>query len=297
MSSNISFPELGKNGWPWVKKASEYAYVDQRKHFDGPWPKISIVTPSFNQADYIEETILSIIFQDYPNLEFIVIDGGSIDGSIDTIDKYESSIDYWISEPDRGSGDAIAKGFNRATGDIFVWLNTDDLLLPGALHTVARKFMISPSTDWIIGEAIEIDSESGLLRPWFSPQIHYSTLLFSGCWFHQPASFWRRSIYNKVEGFDSTFQFAYDYDLFLRMAAITRPVMIRQFLAAFRFHSKSKTMTMPHVCRSDMAILQERHGAGKYPLVFRNLFKELFLRYVDRMNQLKRWMWQRSQYV
>src|SRR5262245_17442073 len=121
-----------------------------------PLPRISIVTPSYNQASYLEETIRSVILQDYPDLEYIIVDGGSTDGSVDVIRQYERHLAYWISEKDEGASDAIAKGFRRTTGTVLAYLNSDDLYLPGALHTIAEA-MADPSVDVAYGNLYWID--------------------------------------------------------------------------------------------------------------------------------------------
>ena len=124
------------NGCPWNEEIQKFSQT----MLDGsPWRKISIVTPSFNQADFIEETIRSVICQGYPNLEYIIIDGGSTDGSVEIIKKYEEYLSYWVSEPDRGQAHAINKGISRITGDIFGWINSDDMLLPGSLSTIGKN--------------------------------------------------------------------------------------------------------------------------------------------------------------
>ncbi|HAX95810.1 MAG TPA: glycosyltransferase, partial [Prolixibacteraceae bacterium] len=118
-----------------------------------PWPKISVVTPSYNQGQFIEETIRSVLLQGYPNLEYIVMDGGSTDGSVKIIKKYEPWLSYWVSEPDRGQSHAINKGINRAAGEILFWLNSDDLCLPGAFFKAAESFSQYPNQKLVIGQA------------------------------------------------------------------------------------------------------------------------------------------------
>ena len=122
------------------------------------WPKISVVTPSYNQGQFIEQTIRSVLLQGYPNLEFIIIDGGSDDNTLEIIRKYENWLTYWVSEPDRGQSHAINKGIRRATGEILLWLNSDDLVLPDAFNTVVSKFVENPEVRLIIGQAHIVNS-------------------------------------------------------------------------------------------------------------------------------------------
>jgi glycosyltransferase involved in cell wall biosynthesis len=127
------------------------------------WPKISIVTPSFNQGQYIEETILSVLSQNYPNLEYIIIDGGSTDDTVEIIKKYESRITYWVSEPDRGQSHAINKGLQKCTGEIFNWLNSDDWYMPGALFDVANAFRINSRAQFVSGYENHVE-QSGMIN-------------------------------------------------------------------------------------------------------------------------------------
>ena len=127
------------------------------------YPKISIITPSYNQGQFLEQTILSILSQDYPNLEYIIMDGGSSDNSVEIIRKHEDNLTYWVSEPDKGQSDAINKGFQRATGDILTWLNSDDYYLPGTLHTVAEYFTQHPDVECIYGDLQVVASNGDLL--------------------------------------------------------------------------------------------------------------------------------------
>src|SRR5438105_6022991 len=132
--SELPSPPLGKTDWPWTEDSNQ---SPGQKNHSNPWPKISIVTPSYNQGQFIEETIRSVLLQGYPDLEYIIIDGGSQDESVEIIKKYEPWLTYWVSEQDRGQSHAINKGFDRSTGLILGWLNSDDVLLPNALATVA----------------------------------------------------------------------------------------------------------------------------------------------------------------
>jgi glycosyltransferase involved in cell wall biosynthesis len=179
----------GQTGWPWVRPADAAPSLP-----DASWPKISIVMPSFNQAAYLEEAIRSVLLQDYPNLEFFVIDGGSTDGSVAVIQKYEKWLSGWCSERDRGQSDAINKGFARCSGEIFNWLCSDDLLEPGALRTVGRAFAESPGCDVVVGDCyckFELDPQRSGTRPSSLPRLLRSPYV-AAIW--QPSCFFRRRL-------------------------------------------------------------------------------------------------------
>lgn len=164
------------------------------------YPKISIVTPSYNQAEFIEETILSVISQNYPNLEYIIIDGGSTDGSVEIIRKYEKYLAYWISEPDKGQGDALNKGFAKSTGDILAILNSDDKYHPWALETVAQIFLLFSDVNWICGIYTVWNRQGFPYGIWNAPKNIYDYILYPDSHFQEQSIFWRRALWNKAGG-------------------------------------------------------------------------------------------------
>lgn len=230
-------------------------------------PKITVVTPSYNQGRFIEQTIRSIIDQEYPHLEYFIYDGGSTDETVGIIKKYQEHIDFWVSSKDNGQADAIMQGFRRATGEIICWVNSDDILLPGSLFAVAKYFAAHPEEECLVGASIIID-EHGVpvyhrkLIPSFSvgAGVTYSKLLYYGCSFNQPSAFFRRSAFFNAGGFDTDLRFSFDYDLFLRLSKKRRFASTVQFLSAFRIHEKSKSTTIQDVCRNENRILWERNG-------------------------------------
>ena len=236
-------------------------------------PVITIVTPSFNQADFLEEAMRSVLGQGYPRLEYIVMDGGSADGSVDIIRRHAARLAHWESAPDRGQADAIARGFALGSGEILGWLNSDDVLLPGALAAVAAWFRRHPSAECGIGASLLIDRETRCRRdargrPAFNPGLgrSFADLLHRGCsGFNQPAVFWRRDAFRAVEGFDREMRFCFDYDLFLRLARRRRLGGIPAFLAAFREHDGSKTARLQAVRESEQAELWRRYGRSGAP--------------------------------
>ena len=186
--------------------------------------KISIVTPSYNQGHFIEETIRSVVNQDYPNVEYIVIDGGSTDSTTAHLNNYSAQIDYFSSEPDDGQADAIGKGFELASGDIMGWLNSDDVLLPGALSRVADYFESRPSISAVSGGGYFIDENGHPLKGFgtFSLGVPASydrfRYLLAQDGVFQPSTFWRSRDYHAVGGIDRKLEFIMDLDLFTRLA-------------------------------------------------------------------------------
>lgn len=203
-------------------------------------PRISVVTPSFNQAQFLEATMRSIHDPGYPNLEHIVIDGGSTDGSVDIIKSYAYQLAYWVSEKDEGQTDGLIKGFNRATGDIHCWLNSDDLFEPNTLHEVSEFFRTHPEVRFVYGDSTWIDAEG---RP-FKPKREHRWSRFVWMYDHnfipQPSAFWRSDLYHEVGGLDRQFDLAMDADLWIRFADATHPRHVRRPWSRMRFYPDQK---------------------------------------------------------
>jgi len=223
-------------------------------------PRITVVTPSYNQAQFLEQAICSVIDQDYPNIELIVMDGGSTDRSVDIIRKHERHIAYWQSGKDEGQAAAIRDGFERASGDILAWLNSDDLYLPGALRAVAEHYQRS-HWRWLVGWSFVVDPD-GVVRNIHTPvSVTRDSLLHFGSSFKQPASFWTRRAYEETGGLDPGFQFCLDFDLYVRLAAKGPSAVINRYVACFREHGGSKTSMIPNVCLREHTSVVEREGA------------------------------------
>lgn len=212
------------------------------------FPKISIVTPSYNQGQYIEETILSVINQNYPNLEYIIIDGGSTDNTIDIIKKYEKHLTYWVSEPDHGQSHAINKGLKKCTGDIFNWLNSDDYLEPEALFHVANKFKEKSNAKLVCGynRRFVDDSKSveRHVRTRISNQLEKS-IVFNSIDFRQSPSFFKLSCVKSLGGVNKALNYVMDNDLFLRFLlkyGQNEIYFIDHILVNYRLHQDSKTV-------------------------------------------------------
>jgi hypothetical protein len=229
-----------------------------------PAPTISIVTPSFNQGHFIERTLYSVIAQNYPALEYVVQDGGSSDETVEILRRYEGSLHHWASEPDRGQADAVNRGFAHTTGEIMAYLNSDDLLMPGSLATVARYFSAHPDVDAVYSHRIIVDEDDQQVGSWLLPK-HDSEELALVDFVPQETLFWRRSAWEAAGGqLDASMNFAIDWDLLLRMRdSGAKMVRLPRFLGAFRVHDSQKTQTLVDLSLNETDALRRRvHGRG-----------------------------------
>ncbi|WP_266369190.1 glycosyltransferase family 2 protein [Tellurirhabdus rosea] len=208
-------------------------------------PSISLITPSYNQGPYIRKTVESVLNQAYPALEYLVVDGQSSDGTLPILREYSHRLRL-ISEPDRGQTDALNKGLRAATGDIVGWLNSDDYLLPGALHEVGRFFEQHPDVSWLTGDCLIVDKDGRLIQ---QPIREYKRILrkLSPSFYLgitnaicQPATFWRRSLHDRLGYLNENLRYTMDYDWWLRLAQLQPPAVLAKPLAAFRIHGASK---------------------------------------------------------
>jgi GT2 family glycosyltransferase len=200
---------------------------------------VSIITPSFNQARYLEATIQSVLSQDYPRLEYIVIDGASTDGSVEIIKKHENRLAYWVSEKDKGQADAINKGLASANGDIVAWLNSDDYYLPNAISSAVKVFDENPDVVMAYGNMLTVDEQGRTINVLKYKQLSLEDLL---CFqiIGQPAVFFRREAYEKTGGLDTTFHFLLDHHLWIRIAQLGKILHLPQTWAAARYHAEAK---------------------------------------------------------
>ena len=244
-------------------------------------PKISIVTPSFNHGRFLEETILSVLYQDYPNLEYIIIDGASNDNSIDIIKNYQDQLTYWVSEKDLGQTNAINKGLKRATGEIINWLNSDDLLAPSALHTIAIAYGQNHESDFYYGDFSIIDNDgSEMFTRKNAPYCKYS-LIYGRQLSCQPAVFFRRPLLEKIGYLDETLSFCMDQEFWTRAVIEgTKFYQIKKTLAKARLHSDSKTSRFQKVLHEEhKAIVRKynkwgfKEGTAKEDLYYKFLNK------------------------
>ena len=220
-------------------------------------PRISIVTPSYNQARFLEQSMRSILDQGYPNLEYIVMDGGSTDGSAEIIHRYAERLAYWVSAPDGGQADAIRQGFARATGEILGWVNSDDLLLPGSLEHVASRFCRHPEADFLAGGYVSIDQGGQVTWCHWPVTPTFERLLLVGFYLGQPACFSTRRVYDRVGGVDSSFHFCMDVDLFLRILRQGKAISTARLLACFRSHPTSKSARLQEVHQAEKTKINE----------------------------------------
>lgn len=229
------------------------------------WPKISIVTPSFNQGAYLEKTIRSVLLQGYPNLEYIVIDGGSTDQSIEIIQRYEPWINYWISEKDHGQSHAINKGLEKTTGSLLGWLNSDDYFLPGALFKLGRTFLEDPLVGAIYGQGHIINADGKII---YTPDLKQATResLIDWCFgnnFMQPSCLFSRKAWSECGPLDERFHYTMDVNLFLKIAEKYRFRMVNDTLSISLSHGEAKTTVERHKMHIDFAILMMQHGNEK----------------------------------
>jgi len=202
---------------------------------------VSIVTPSFNQVSFLEQTVRSVLEQDYPRMEYIVIDGGSTDGSVDIVKKYEERFAYWISEKDNGQAEAINKGFARAKGDIVAWINSDDFYFPGAVASAVEAFEAHPAAGLIYGDTVSVDEKGEFIHFPKYAQWNLEDLLTFNI-IGQPAVFMRRDVLLKAGFLNPSFHFLLDHQLWIRMASHAPMVYIPDRWAAGRFHESAKNV-------------------------------------------------------
>lgn len=229
---------------------------------------VSIITPSYNQAAFLEKTIRSVLEQDYPEIEYIVVDGGSTDGSLEIIQRYQDRLAWWVSEKDRGQTDAINKGFAQARGEIIAWLNSDDTYEPGAVREAVEYFQRHPEVGLVYGHVKFIDAQDQVIGEFPSAQTSYARLRQGYVHVGQQAAFFRNDLWKKVGPLDPSFYFAMDYDLWVRLARESPVVYHPRHWANFRLHGDAKTVAADDRCWPEMLRVHRREGGSWFSVIY-----------------------------
>jgi len=230
-------------------------------------PLVSIVTPSFHQARYIEATIRSVLSQDYPRIEYLIVDGGSTDGTVEIIKKYEGRVAWWVSEKDQGQTDAINKGFGRARGQILAWLNSDDTYEPGAISAAVKYLLDHPDVGMVYGDCNFINDDGRVIGKFGSAQTNYRLLRRGYVHIPQQTMFFRAEWWKHVGPLDPSFYFAMDYDLWTRLAAHTELKYVPRTWANFRLHTAGKTIVADDRCWPEMIRVHYRDGGSFFSVI------------------------------
>jgi glycosyltransferase involved in cell wall biosynthesis len=227
------------------------------------FPLVSIISPSFNQASFLRDTIESVLSQDYPNIEYIIIDGGSKDASVEIIQQYSKRLAWWVSERDKGHADALNKGFDRANGEILAWLNSDDTYQPHTIKEAVEYLMAHPEVSLVYGDANLIDENGDYLGRFPSKQTDYASMLRGSVHIPQATTFFWAKYWKLVGPLDLSLKFAFDYDLWVRLAKLAPIAYVPRVWANFRLHSKGKSVYLDDRCYPDMIRVSQRETGKK----------------------------------
>lgn len=236
--AELPLAEAAHSGWPWTEESEA---LPPTMADGAPWPCVSIVTPSYNQGQFIEETIRSVLLQGYPNLDYVVIDGGSIDGSLDVIKKYERFLSFWVSERDGGQAQAINKGWRHTKGDVLAWINSDDIYLPGSVAKAVSYLADHKQVGMVYGEGYHVDVNGRIVERYPTEKFD-ADRLGDTCYICQPTTFIRRSVMEKVGPVDESLRFCMDYDLWIRISQQAVIDYLPDYIAHSRLHEESKTI-------------------------------------------------------
>ena len=260
--SDLPAPPPGRTGWPWTEAVEA---LPERMPDGRSWPRVSVVTPSYNQAAYLEATLRSVLLQGYPELEYFVVDGGSTDGSVSVLRRYDRWLAGWVSEPDEGQSHAINQGMAQTTGEILAWLNSDDLYEPNALAHAVRWLIERPTCGLVYGGGSCVDGDGRRISScdWIRPFDR--RLYLTSNFILQPAAFWRRWVWEQAGELDVSAHFAMDWEWFLRATAVTEPHFEPVELARWRIHPEIKTTAGGDRRRAEIAAVSRRHGGVWQP--------------------------------
>lgn len=239
--NDLPAPPPGKTGWPWTEQSKS---LGDRIPDSSKYPRISIVTPSYNQGKFIEEAIRSVLLQGYPNLEYIIIDGGSTDNSVEVIKKYESHLAYWISEKDNGQAHAINKGLKVSTGSILGWINSDDLYARNVFEEISEKLRNNQHYVLVHGNRILINESSQVTGFSYLPPFVPHITQYVIC---SETVFWRRTAMEQVGLLKENLQFAMDLEFFGRLYFCGKFLKTANYLGYFRCYKSNKSSTMSHI--------------------------------------------------
>lgn len=237
-------------------------------------PLISIVIPSFNQGDFIEQTLTSVIGQNYPKLEIIVIDGGSTDQTIKIVEKYSSSLSYFISEPDNGQAHAINKGFRQAKGDILGWLNSDDMYLPCTLSKVANIVGVSAEPKFVYGGCLHFFEGKASAFGYLPPDFDAERLTYFD-YIVQPSTFWSRSLWEAVGELNESYNYVLDWDWFIRAAQVCNFIPIQDYFSIYRLHDNHKTGTGGLKRTEEMLRIVETYAKDEWISAYRDVYRQI----------------------
>ena len=265
-SSDLPPPAAGQHGWPWT--AAPSVDLPEAPVPSVEWPRITVVTPSFNQGQFLEATLRSVLLQGYPNLEYLVMDGGSTDESVALIRRYERWLHGWVSAPDGGQSHAINQGLSRASGQVLAWLNSDDTYEPGALIRIGRAFAENPDAVLIFGQAYQISRAGRRIGQASARGYDRRWLLEQGNSIPQPSAFFSRAAWQAVGPLDETLHFAMDYDLWFRLGDYGPVQFLPVFLSNQRIYPEAKTSAGDHRHYREVRQVIERHGGSGLPASF-----------------------------
>jgi len=247
------------------------------------YPKVSIVTPSFNQGQYIEETIKSVVTQDYPNLEYIIIDGGSNDNSVEIIKKYAAQFPYiqWVSEKDRGQSHAINKGFKRSTGEIVAWLNSDDVYEKNAIKNQVELLQRNKDVMLVYGDAIIEDEVTGIKEKFKSAEpFDYYRLIHVNHMIMQPTTFWRRELFDKIGYLDESLNFTMDWEFWIRVGKNHKILYNPVTIARAKDYKTTKTFSGGFKRLKAIKMIQVKYGWEKRPKLYRSFYLDTIYKYI-----------------